>query len=79
MEDVLTGKGFKVVFWNIRSLLKKIEGVRDKLSDLSLNIVAITEYWLKPNVLDVQINIAYVDYTGKLLTKQDMKREEEGY
>ena len=57
MEDVLTGKGFKVVFWNIRSLLRKKEGVRDKLSDLSLNIVAITESWLKPNVLDAQISI----------------------
>ena len=57
MEDASTGKGFKVVFWNIRSLLRKIEGVRDKLLDLSLNIVAITESWPKPNILDAQISI----------------------
>ena len=40
-------KGFKIVHWNVCSLLKKIDQLRSLLTDSPLDIIPISESWLK--------------------------------
>ena len=56
MHKPLNGKEINIVFWNIRSLLNKIEDVREKLRDENISILIISESWLKsdiPNIIDI--------------------------
>ena len=66
MEEYLNEKGFKIIFWNTRSVLKKIDGVRDKIHTYLPNILAITESWLKPNLPN-----SIIDITGYNIHRQD--------
>ena len=66
MYNPLNSKDINIVFWNIRSLLNKIEDVREKLRDENISILIISESWLKsviPNTL--------VDIDGYTLHRQD--------
>ena len=58
MEEHLNAKGFKIIFWNTRSILNKIEGARDKIRDFLPDVMVITESWLKENIPDSVVNIA---------------------
>ena len=63
MENILYEKGLKIVFWNIRSILNKIESVRTKLHDKNISILVITESWLKPDIPNTLIDIeGYATY-----------------
>ena len=57
MNVELTKKGFKIVFWNIRSILSKIDSIRILLQNMDLSIVAITESWLKTDIPSALIEI----------------------
>ena len=43
-------KGLKLVHWNVRSLPKKIDQIRVMLAETSLDIVTLSETWLKPDL-----------------------------
>ena len=58
MEEHLNAKGFKIIFWNTRSILNKKEGVRDKLRVFLPDVMVITESWLKENIPDSVVNVA---------------------
>ena len=68
MEVNLKEKGFKIIFWNTRSVLKKIDSIRDKVHSYMPNIVAVTESWLKDNIPNSMIDIA-----GYNIYRQDRK------
>ena len=68
MEDNLKEKGFKIIFWNTRSVLKKIDSIRDKVHLYMPNIVAVTESWLKDNIPNSMLDIA-----GYNIYRQDRK------
>ena len=68
MEVNLKEKGFKIIFWNTRSVLKKIDSIRDKVHLYMPNIVAVTESWLKDNIPNSMIDIA-----GYNVYRQDRK------
>ena len=70
MEENLKEKGFKIIFWNTRSVLKKIDSITDKVHSYLPNIVAITESWLKQNIPNSIIDIA-----GYNVYRQDRKFE----
>ena len=50
IEDLGAEKGFKLIHWNVRSLLKKIDQMRAVLADSPLDIITISESWLKPHL-----------------------------
>lgn len=50
-------KGFKVLSLNIRSLLPKIDLLRCDLTNLSFDVLSLTESWLKPVVDDGLLGI----------------------
>ena len=58
MDEHLNAKGFKIIFWNTRSILNKIEGVREKLREYLPDVMVMTESWLKENIPDLVINVA---------------------
>ena len=68
MEENLKEKGFKIIFWNTRSVLKKIDSIRDKVHSYLPNIVAVMESWLKENIPNSIIDIA-----GYNVYRQDRK------
>ena len=66
MEDFLDKKGFKIIFWNTRSVIKKIDGIRCKIHAHLPNIVAISESWFKTNIPN-----SLVEITGYNIHRQD--------
>ena len=58
MNVALQRKGFKIIFWNTRSVLNKIESIRDKISGCLPQFLGITESWLKPDIPDYMLEIA---------------------
>ena len=57
MEENLLTKGLKIVFWNVRSVLNKIDSIRIKLQEERISILVITESWLKPDIPNTLIDI----------------------
>ena len=51
-------KGLQIIFWNTRSVLNKIESIRDKITDCLPQFLGITESWLKPDIPDHMLEIA---------------------
>ena len=68
MDDILQCKGLKIGFWNIRSIIGKIESLRAKLSDETISILVISESWLKPDIPNSLIEIE-----GYTLHRMDRK------
>ena len=52
-----TCKGFKVLFWNARSLYNKLDQRRIILNDYLPNVFCINETWLKEQIPDGMISI----------------------
>ena len=50
-------KGFKLLHWNVRSLLKKIDQIRTLVADSPLDIITISESWLKSHLNTSLISI----------------------
>ena len=46
MESLGAVKGFKMVHWNVRSVLKKIDQIRTILVDSPLDVITLSETWL---------------------------------
>ena len=57
MDENLSIKGLRIVFWNIRSILNKIDSLRIKLHNETISILVITESWLKPDIPNTLIDI----------------------
>ena len=55
MEDVT--KGFKIFFWNARSLINKIDQTRLVVNEKMPQIFCINETWLKSQIPDTMISI----------------------
>ena len=47
-----------IIFWNIRSIIRKIDGVKDKIKESLPDVVAFSESWLKSNIPNSVIDIA---------------------
>ena len=63
MDDLLNFKGFKIIFWNVRSILNKMDSIITKLSENNVAVLVITESWLKPDIPDAMICIeGYTHY-----------------
>ena len=43
-------KGLKLVHWNVRSVLKKIDQMRTLLSDSTIDVITVSESWLKSHL-----------------------------
>lgn len=57
--DLLKGKkGLKIASLNVRSLVSKIEQIEVLLSDEKLDLLGVSESWLKPSVTN---NIVRID------------------
>ena len=75
MYNTLNGKGVNIVFWITRSLLNKIDDVREKLHDGNISILIFSESWLKPDIPDT-----LVDIDGYTLYRQDRNfKNKKGY
>ena len=63
MNDLLDLKGFKIIYWNVRSISNKIDSITTKLSENNIAVLVITESWLKPDIPDAMICIeGYTHY-----------------
>ena len=63
MIDRVEQKGFKIIYWNVRSILNKIDSISNKLSENNIAVLVITESWLKPDIPDTMICIeGYTHY-----------------
>ena len=63
MNDLVDLKGFKIIYWNVRSILNKIDSISTKLSENNIAVLVITESWLKPDIPDAMICIeGYTHY-----------------
>ena len=63
MDDLLNSKGFKIIFWNVISILNKLDSIKSKLSDNNIAVLVVTESWLKPDIPDAMICIeGYTHY-----------------
>ena len=52
MNDNRKAKGISIVFWNLRSIVNKLDNFKATIEDSSHNIFCITETWLKTNIHD---------------------------
>ena len=53
-KDLSQRKGVKIVHLNIRSLLPKIDQLRQILVEAKIDIITLSETWLKPEI-DTQL------------------------
>ena len=68
-------KGLSCYFWNIRSLLPKIDSVREYVYSTRPSILCLSETWLKQEIPSTLINLD--DY---ILIREDRKTiNDEGY
>ena len=68
-------KGFKIFFWNARSLINKIDQTRLVIEEKRPNIFCINETWLKTQIPDSMLSIN--DYT--LIRSDRMFKNTRGY
>ena len=66
LSDLDREMGFKLVHVNVRSLLKKIDQFRIMTTDLSLDVLTVSETWLNSS-----ISSASVALEGYTLYRQD--------
>lgn len=73
VRDLKDMKGFIVAHINIRSILPKIDFLRHEMSDHPVDILCISESWLRPAVLDTMVSIP-----GYVMERSDRVSNEEG-
>lgn len=58
LSEVRPLKGLKIILWNLRSILPKIDTVREFVENIGcLDILCVNESWLKPYIPNGMINI----------------------
>ena len=57
LEELNAAKGFKIVHLNVRSILKKIDQLRTYLFDSRIDVLTISETWLKPHLCSTLVDI----------------------
>ena len=67
------GKGLNIVYWNVRSLISKIDSIRLEIHDMHPDIISICETWLHNNIDDSEVNI-----DGYNMTCMDRKTNIDG-
>ena len=50
IADLGKEKGVKILHWNVRSIIRKIDQVRMLLANSTIDVVMISESWLKPHL-----------------------------
>ena len=55
--DKLSQKGLSIVFWNVRSLVNKVDSVRESIRAAKPDLVCITETWLHAGTPDSLFSI----------------------
>lgn len=55
--EINLNRGLKIGHININRLYNKLDGIRSLLDHFRFDILAISETWLKSDVLDSEINI----------------------
>ena len=50
IADLDKEKGVKVLHWNVRSIVRKIDQIRILLANSTIDVVTISESWLKPHL-----------------------------
>ena len=74
-QDLNKAKGFKLVHLNIRSLYDTIDQLRATLYNSSVNVITLSETWLRKGVSDSMIKIEgyrtfRLDRTNRLRAKR---------
>ena len=62
----LSGKGTKIVYWNVRSLWNKLDNIKQHLISSDHHFFGLVETWLKPN-----INNSLIDMPGYYTFRND--------
>lgn len=57
LQDLDNIRGSKFLTLNIRSLLSKLDTIRIDFCDVDLDVLSLTESWLKPSVDDGLLGI----------------------
>ena len=57
IEALNAEKGLKLVHWNVRSLVKKIDQLRALIADSPIDIITISESWLKSHLHSSLVSI----------------------
>ena len=76
LDALNAAKGLKFIHWNVRSLPKQIDQIRLMLSGLNLDIVTLSETWLKP-YLDTKV-VDLDNYTSFRLDRGNNKSKRGG-
>ena len=50
ISDLSKEKGFKLMHWNVRSLIRKVDQVGVLLADSPIDVITVSETWLKPHL-----------------------------
>ena len=61
IDELSAVKGLKMVHWNVRSMPKKIDQMRALVADSPIDILTISESWLKPHLHTNLISISGFD------------------
>ena len=60
---VINRPGLKIVHFNTRSIINKLEKIKIFSAIISPDIVCITESWINPNISHIELQISgYVHY-----------------
>ena len=59
-------RGLKIAHLNVNRLINKLDGVRELLYDYNLDVLALSETWLSPDIADSEI-----DLVGYKLVRKD--------
>ena len=54
-------KGFKLIHWNVRSLVKKIDQIRTLMSNSPIDVITMSESWLKQHLHSSLVSIEGFD------------------
>ena len=66
MEERNATKGASIVFWNLRSIVHKLDNSKATIYSTHHNIFCITESWLKPNLDDTFLPIEILTFTDRI-------------
>ena len=67
------GKGLNIMYWNVRSLLNKLDSIKQEIVRIKPDVLNISESWLHVNIEDDEIHI-----DGYNLVRQDRGNQDNG-